>query len=123
MSKKTKIFGITGVLILGTLVVGLFLSNRFCGFATEIQAYTEGMDNIYYWGPKYCPGVWAFQGINQQKLEKLGSDVDFSIVAPKENSEIEEAVENKYLGYNKIIAEGGESSFVIYQINCQSCKN
>ncbi|MDD3480654.1 MAG: hypothetical protein PHW75_00275 [Patescibacteria group bacterium] len=104
------------------LGIGYFLNSYYCKFASEIKAYTAGED-FYFWGPRYCPATWGFDGINKEGLLKLDRQSDIIVVSSEESEELEELLTRNYLDFNVYLAGEGEGEFVIYETECEKCKN
>jgi hypothetical protein len=107
---------------LATVAV-LFINLKYCSFAHEVKAYVIGKESFYYYGPKYCPATWSFKSITVNTLKDLASDKDIIIISQKESPELEEALEKKFLSFSRFVASDENVSFIIYETECQKCKN
>ena len=113
---------IAGLLVIAT-TMGLFINLRYCAFVYEIKSYVIGKESFYYYGPKYCPATWGFESITTGSLKDLDSNEDITIVSQKESTELEEALEKKFPSFSRFVASDERVSFIIYETECQKCKN
>jgi hypothetical protein len=105
------------------ITIGLYINLRFCAFASEIKSYVIGKETFYFYGPRYCPATWGFESIAVDSLKDLDSNKDILIVSQKESPELEEALEKKFLSFSRFVASDENVSFIIYETECQKCKN
>lgn len=111
------------VILIAVVVMGLFINLKYCTFAYEIRSYVIEQESFFYYGPKYCPATWSFESITTDTLNELDSNKDIVIVSQKESSELEEALEKKFLSFSRFVASDENVSFIIYETECQKCKN